>query len=201
MLHGAHGHLCRSRGPALRRGAGCPEGPLCCSQGGIQLLTRPSQVPFGWISHRQTLELLRPPGKKGRWGTHRPLSPAAEVKTQALLRLAAPSLRGLFIICSGDSFTFRGAPGWATVGRVGARCKRKSRLTSVVSRLGQVMTKFTFLNDGPLHAASERQKEFSSICCMNALSPRQNSNRSLQGKKQAHPKGLEKRSFLPGHYL
>ena len=185
MLHGARGHICGGRGPALRRAAGCPEGLLCCSQWGIQLPTRPSQVPFERISHRQTLEPLRPPGKKkGGWGTHRPLSPAAKIKTQAQLRLAVPSLRGLFIICSGDSFTFRGAPGWATVGWVGARCKRKSRLTSVFSWLRQVMIKFTFLNDGPLHAASEMQKEFSSVYCMNNLSPRQNSNRSLQWKKQ-----------------
>lgn len=76
-------------------------------------------------------------------------------------------------------------------GWTGARGKRRRRLTSMFGWLGQIVIKFTFLNVGPLHAASGRQSEFSSIYSMVNLSPRQNSNRSSQWKNRHIKKSLK----------
>lgn len=83
-------------------------------------------------------------------------------------------------------------------GWTGARHKRRRRLTSVFGWLGQIMIKFTLLNMGPLHAASGRQTEFSSIYSVDNLSPGQNSNRSSQWKSRHTVKSLKYLLFYQG---
>lgn len=64
--------------------------------------------------------------------------------------------------------------------------------------LGRIVIKFTFLNVGPLHAASGRQAEFSSIYSVDNLSPKQNSNRSSQWKSRHTKKRLKNLLFYQG---
>lgn len=75
---------------------------------------------------------------------------AAKTNPQTQLLLAASPSRRRFLMSSGDNFTLQWPRGGTSEagGRPGVR--ERAGLTSLCSRLAQVMIKLAFLNDGPL---------------------------------------------------